>query len=107
MTVYVDDMYLTEMGRFGRMKMSHMFAHTDEELHQMADSIGMSRRWFQGDHYDVSIVMREKAIARGARKVTLRLASAMMMHRRITGLLLPPALAHVQVYGHYTISRNR
>lgn len=43
MTVYVDDMYLYEMGKFGRMKMSHMIADTDEELHSMAKLIGVSK----------------------------------------------------------------
>lgn len=107
MTVYVDDMYLYPLGRFRRMKMSHMFAHTDEELHQMADRIGLARRWFQGDHYDVSIGLRKKAINAGAVEVTLRQASVMMLARRRGGILHPPAIASLILHGSYTIKRKR
>lgn len=71
MTVYVDDMY----AKFGRMKMCHMLADTDEELHAMADRIGIARKWFQcppkasAPHYDVCTAMREKAVAAGAVEV--------------------------------------
>jgi hypothetical protein len=106
-TVYVDDMFRYPMGEFGRMKMSHMFAHTDDELHALAQSIGIARKWFQKDHYDVSMTMRAKAVGRGAVEVPIRVASVMMLSKRRGGILLPPALAHVQVYGHYTISRTR
>ena len=78
MTVYVDDMYLYPMGRFGRMKMSHMQADTTEELHDMAASIGLRRHWFQNEgqgrwreHYDVSIGRRKRAIALGAKPVSM------------------------------------
>lgn len=43
MTVYIDDAYLP----YGRMKMCHMIADTEEELHQTALRIGMKRSWFQ------------------------------------------------------------
>lgn len=85
MTVYVDDMYLYPLGRFGRMKMSHMIADTEEELHEMADKIGVARKWYQGDHYDISIVKRRCAIFHGAREVTLRELSRMALERRRRG----------------------
>lgn len=79
MTVYVDDMYLHPMGRFGRMKMSHMVADTEAELLDMADRIGLNRKWLQHPgtgrgttHFDVSMGMRAKAIAAGARQMSLR-----------------------------------
>ena len=43
MTVYVDDM---EAG-YGRMVMCHMWADTLDELLEMADAIGVQRRWLQ------------------------------------------------------------
>ena len=55
MTVYVDDMYKHALGRYGRMKMSHMIADTSEELHAMAARIGVEKRWYQGDHYDIAL----------------------------------------------------
>lgn len=40
MTVYVDNALIP----YGRMQMSHMIADTEEELHQMADDIGVKRK---------------------------------------------------------------
>lgn len=70
--VYVDDMYRYPLGQFHRMKMSHMIADTPEELHLMADKIGLSRRWFQKDHYDVCLSMRAKAVSFGASEIDIR-----------------------------------
>ena len=72
MTVWIDDMYQYPMGQFGRMKMSHMIGDDENELHEMASKIGVARRWYQGDHYDVCMSMRQKAIAAGAVPITLR-----------------------------------
>ncbi|WP_186250764.1 DUF4031 domain-containing protein [Burkholderia gladioli] len=47
MTVYVDDMYRYQVGRFGNMKMSHLIADTTDELLAMVDEIGVNRRWIQ------------------------------------------------------------
>lgn len=78
MAVYVDDM----RAKFGRMIMCHMFADTDEELHVMAEKIGMRRAWFQGDHYDVSLTRRASAVENGAQQVPMRWAAAFMMNKR-------------------------
>jgi hypothetical protein len=46
-----------------------MLADTIEELHAMADVIGLKREWFQPKstpHYDVSITMRVRALQHGA-----------------------------------------
>lgn len=71
MTVYVDDMYKYPIGQFRRMKMSHMIADTEAELHAMADKIGLARKWYQGDHYDVSMTLRAKAVTAGAQEITM------------------------------------
>lgn len=69
--VYVD----TLKTQYGRMKMSHMLADTVDELHAMADRIGLKREWFQDPakdtnvrtpHYDVCQAMKAKALAAGA-----------------------------------------
>lgn len=88
MTVYVDDMCLQPMGQFGRMKMSHMIADTEDELHAMASRIGLARHWYQGDHYDVSMSLRTKAIAHGAVAITLRELAMMHASRRKMKILL-------------------
>lgn len=85
MTVYVDDMHKSPMGNLGFMKMSHMMADTDRELHAMADAIGLKRDWFQGDHYDVSKAYRAKAVELGAVEVTMRQLARMRMARRKRG----------------------
>lgn len=83
MPVYVDDMHKTRLGRFGRMKMSHMVADSREELLAMADKIGMRRSWLQNpgqgrdrEHFDVSMSLRAKAVEAGAVEITMRELSA-------------------------------
>jgi hypothetical protein len=83
MTVYVDDMYKYPMGRFKRMKMSHMIADTDDELHAMAEKIGVKKEWFQGDHYDVAMFVRKKAIELGAIPISLKTLACMTNNKRI------------------------
>ena len=102
MPVYVDDMHLYPMGQYGRMKMSHMLADTDAELHAMADKIGVARRWHQApprhdSHYDIAMSKRSLALAKGAIPITLRQASAMTLRRRATGELGDPATAEAWV----------
>lgn len=89
MSVYVDDMYKYPMGRFGRMKMSHLMADTDDELHEMAKKIGIARKWCQHDglgqgytHYDIPKSKRLLAIQLGAISITLREMSAKAMEWR-------------------------
>ena len=66
MSVYVDSYFAP----YGRMQMSHMIADSLEELHTMADRIGVDRRWFQSrasfPHYDVCKSKRYRAIDLGA-----------------------------------------
>ena len=62
--------------------MSHMIADTEEELHAMADKIGVLRKWYQGDHYDITQSKKALAIIYGARAITLRQLAHMAMNRR-------------------------
>lgn len=59
--------------KFGRMKMSHMIADSLEELHDMAEKIGMRLEWFQNKpgkpHYDVPMFRKKRAILAGAIEV--------------------------------------
>lgn len=95
MTVYVDDMYQTEFGRYGRMKMSHLIADTSAERLAMAKAIGVAEKWLQhagesGEHFDIAKSKRDLAIAGGAVPITLRQCSAMCARRRVTGDLGAP-----------------
>ncbi len=70
MSVYVDN----AANGFGRMIMCHMIADTPAELHEMADRIGVARKWFQDPktikvshpHYDIAKSKRALAVAAGA-----------------------------------------
>lgn len=67
--VYVDDV----RHAFGRMVMCHMWADTEEELLQMADRIGVQRKWIQRPpkaswlHFDISLGKKALAIKEGAK----------------------------------------
>jgi hypothetical protein len=78
MTVYVDDM----CAHFGRLIMCHMIADTEAELHAMADAIGVARRWYQRDHYDIALSKRAQAVALGAQEITWRDCGLMTVRRR-------------------------
>jgi hypothetical protein len=43
-----------------------------DELHEFGERLGLERRWFQGDHYDIPADYRERAIALGAEAVSSR-----------------------------------
>ena len=67
--VYVDDM----RAKYRRMKMCHMVADTIEELHGMADKIGIKRKWFQDGkikHYDICLEKRKLAVQNGAMEIS-------------------------------------
>lgn len=97
--VYVDDMYLYPIGQFGILKMSHMIASDDYELHAMAARIGVARKHWQspahtsGSHYDICMSMRTRALNAGAIPVTMRQLVAMNARRCATGELGDPATA--------------
>lgn len=90
MAVYVDDM----RANFGRMIMCHMVADTSEELHAMADAIGVARRWVQypgttREHYDIALAKRAQAVRHGAIGVTWRWVGLRDRALR-RGELIPP-----------------
>lgn len=76
MSVFVDDV----RHEFGNMIMCHLWADTLEELFEMADAIGVQRKWLQGHqelslpryrkaswvHFDVALSKKALAIKRGA-----------------------------------------
>jgi hypothetical protein len=96
------------MGGLGRMKMSHMLADTDEELHAMADRIGVDRKHHQngmsGSHYDIALSKRALAVQSGAVEITLRQAAMMTKHRRQTGQLGEPDPRYGKDYDPKTVS---
>lgn len=65
---------------FRRMIMFHMATDSDlEELHLMADAIGINRKWFQNKgqdknypHYDICKSKKKLALEAGAKEVNDR-----------------------------------
>ena len=71
MSVYVD----TAWYRYGRMTMCHMLADSLDELHAMADRIGVAQHWFHEKstpHYDICKTKRALAVRLGAKEVSSR-----------------------------------
>lgn len=69
--VYVD----APIWEYRGMLMCLMAADTIEELHTMADTIGVNRQWFQSGkrpHYDICKTKRRLAIRSGAVEVGSR-----------------------------------
>jgi Protein of unknown function (DUF4031) len=70
--VYVDSANI----KYGRMTMCHMLADSLEELHEMADRIGVNRKWFQSKasspHYDICLSKKALALQFGAKEVGRR-----------------------------------
>lgn len=83
MTVYVDTM----RAPFGRLVCCHMVADSTAELLEMADKIGLARKWLQyagtwKEHFDVALSKRALAIANGAKEVTIMELGRMLQARR-------------------------
>lgn len=81
MSVYVDPLMNHGWKLQGRMQLScHMFADTEGELHELAESIGLARAWFQAGikgkirppHYDLTMGKRRDAIRAGVVQVSKR-----------------------------------
>lgn len=69
MTVLVDDAIWPFEGR----RWAHLVSDESfDELHTFAERLGIPRRAFQGDHYDVPSDYRERALELGAHAVSSR-----------------------------------
>ncbi len=64
-----------------------MLADTRGELHEMADALGVPRRFFQDHpwrwHYDLPAHVRVEAVALGAREISLHDVGALLKRRRL------------------------
>lgn len=88
MSVYVDPLFDHGGSATFRWKRScHMYADTLEELHAMAEQIGMKRAWFQNKtklpHYDLVPARRAKALRLGAIEHSRSEMVSFMRHRAL------------------------
>ena len=86
MTVYVDN----ARHPYGRMFMCHMVADSPEELLNMADTIGVFRKWRQHpgeerEHFDICQSKRALAVKAGAQEITQRELGLRLLERRKKG----------------------
>lgn len=89
MGVYVDPLKDHGWKIHGRWVLScHLFTDGPaEELHALAEKIGLKREWFQEardgtPHYDLTVKMRVAAIRAGAEQVSVRKAVEIWRERR-------------------------
>lgn len=69
MTILVDQPIWPWRGR----RWAHLVSDESyDELHAFAERLGVPRRGFQGDHYDIPADYRERAIELGAEAVDAR-----------------------------------
>jgi hypothetical protein len=66
----------------------HLFADESDcqELHAFALRCGLKRIWFQGNHYDLTPLRREKAVKLGAIEVDRK--QAVLIWRKARGLVV-------------------
>ncbi len=64
----------------------HLLADSRDELHAMADQLGIPRRFFQDHpwrwHHDLPAHLRPQALELGAREVTMHEVGALLQRRR-------------------------
>ncbi len=90
MTILIDDARWWFNGR----KWCHLVSDESyAELHEFAARVGIPRRGFQGDHYDVPEEYRDDLIAAGAIVVESR---ELVRRLRAAGLRLSPAQRRAQ-----------
>lgn len=91
-SVYVDPvLFHGGSAQFKWPRSCHMYADTLEELHRMAEAIGMKRAWFQDKerlpHYDLVPARRARAVELGAIEHTREEMVAFMRRRNDTATL--------------------
>jgi hypothetical protein len=85
------------MWSFRGQKWSHLVSDsTLDELHHFADGVGIPRRAFQGDHYDVPQDYYERMVIAGAGPTPSR---ELVRRLRAAGLRLTPAARRAATNG--------
>jgi hypothetical protein len=85
---YVDSVREYPTAGLRHTRFCHLLADTREELHAMADELGVPRRYFQDHpwrwHHDLPAHLRTEAVTLGAREIDLHEVGALLRARRMT-----------------------
>jgi hypothetical protein len=83
---YVDTVRDYPTAGLRHTRFCHLLADTREELHAMADALGVPRRYFQDHpwrwHHDLPEPLRPLAVALGAKEIDLHEVGALLRQRR-------------------------
>ncbi|WAX58607.1 DUF4031 domain-containing protein [Jatrophihabitans cynanchi] len=86
MACYVDTVRAYPGAGLRHTHFCHLLADSREELHAMADALGIPRRFFQDHpwrwHHDLPEHMRPRAVELGAREVDLHTVGRLLRERR-------------------------
>jgi hypothetical protein len=86
MAVYVDAVHSYPGAGLRFTEFCHLLADTRDELHAMADQLGVPRRFFQDHpwrwHYDLPAHVRAVAVELGACEITMHQVGALLRERR-------------------------
>ena len=87
MSCYVDTVRSYPAAGLRFTEFCHLLADERDELHDLAERIGMPRRFFQDHpwrwHYDLPAHVRVEAVRLGAREVDLAFVGRMLRDRRL------------------------
>ena len=93
MSAYVDTVRAYPQAGLRYTDFCHLLADSRDELHQMADALGMPRRFFQDHpwrwHYDLPAHLRESAVQLGAVEVQMHFVGAMLRSRKVAATAQP------------------
>ncbi|HEY2044704.1 MAG TPA: DUF4031 domain-containing protein [Jatrophihabitans sp.] len=88
MSCYVDTVRAYPEAGFRYTDFCHLLADSPDELHTMADALGVPRRFFQEHpwrwHYDLPAHLRAQAVTLGAVEVTMHFVGSLLRDRRNT-----------------------
>ena len=86
MACYVDTVRDYPTAGLRHTRFCHLLADTREELHAMADALGVPRRYVQDHpwrwHHDLPEPLRPRAVALGAKEIDLHEVGALLRQRR-------------------------
>jgi hypothetical protein len=85
-TCYVDALRAYPDRGLRHTEYCHLLADSRAELHEMADQLGIPRRYFQDHpwrwHHDLPPELRARAVELGAREITMHEVGALLRQRR-------------------------